>query len=300
MDNPYVKPPPLKEGDKVGIFVPASPVREPYRDGGLKKIEELGYVPVEVNDILAKISADDFLARKPEESFDDIQHFFIEKDIKALWAARGGYGSNHLLPLLHRLEIPFPKIVIGFSDASYLLWYLMDRFKMVVFYGPMVYSSLAGDRFDAANLKKILGGNYEEIKLAGEILEPGSARGIITGGCLSNFVSLIGTPYLPIVDRRILLLEDVGERPYRLDRMFWQVSRAGIFAKIGGLLLGQFPGCFKNKKEKEIFLQRVRGYVKEYNIPVIYDLPFGHCNNMHTLPLGIKVNIASGAGRGLF
>ncbi len=295
----YTQPPPLVEGDKVGIFVSSSPVKEPYRSNGLKRVQELGYVPVEAGDVLSQVSPGDFLSRTPEESFRDLQRFFKAKEIKALWAGRGGYGSNHLLPFLSQLDIPEPKVVIGCSDVSYLLWYLLDHFKMVVFYGPMVYSSLAENRFDRENLKTILGGNYHELKIPGKTLIPGKARGIVTGGCLSNFVSLIGTPYLPEIEHRLLLLEDVRERPYRLDRMFWQIARAGIFSKIQGLILGEFPNCFKDNKEKEIFEQRVKNYLQDYRVPVISHLPFGHGENIHTLPLGVTIEIDTAHPEGL-
>jgi muramoyltetrapeptide carboxypeptidase len=291
-----LKPGKLNKGDKVGIIVPASSVKEPYRTRGLEKIKEMGYVPVEVEHILAK---NDFFAKKPADSFDDLQRFFNDKEIKALWAARGGYGSNHLLPLLERLTINEPKIFIGSSDISYLLWYLTDHFQMVVFYGPMAYSSLPGERFDAANFQAVVGGSYSEMKIPGNVLVPGGAKGIITGGCLSNFVSLIGTRYLPILEQRILLLEDVGERPYRLDRMFWQIAEAGLFSKIKGLALGEFRNCFNHDKEKEIFFHRICCYLKEYNIPVIYGLPVGHSENIHTLPLGIEVEIDTSHFHGL-
>lgn len=283
-----VKPVALFKGDKIGIIVPASPVKEPYRDLGLEKIKQMGYVPVEAENILSK---NDFLAKPTEESFADLQQFFADQEIKALWAARGGYGSNHLLPLLGKLVIAEPKIVIGASDISYLLWYLLDHFQMIVFYGPMAYSSLPEDRFDADNFQAVLSGNYEEIRIPGQVLVPGSAKAIITGGCLSNFVSLIDTPYLPIIRDRILLLEDVSERPYRLDRMFWQLDQVGIFSKIKGLVLGEFRNCFNNEEEKQNFQQRIVHYLKKYSIPVIYGLPFGHAENIHTLPLGIEVEI---------
>ncbi len=291
-----LKPLELRKGDKVGIIVPASPVKELYRNQGLEKIKEMGYVPVEVEDILSK---NDFLAKPTEESFADLQRFFADKEIKALWAARGGYGSNHLLPLLGKLIITEPRIVIGASDISYLLWYLLDHFQMVVFYGPMAYSSLPEDRFDANNFQEVLSGNYAEIKIPGQVLVPGSVKAIITGGCLSNFVSLIGTPYLPIVRDRILLLEDVSERPYRLDRMFWQIAEAGVFSKIKGLVLGEFHHCFNNDEEKKNFQQRICYYLREYCIPVIYGLPFGHAESIHTLPLGIVVEIDSARFQGL-
>jgi muramoyltetrapeptide carboxypeptidase len=288
---PNLKPGKLSTGDKVGIFLPSSPVKDSFRQKGLAKIREMGYVPVEVREILSR---HDFLAKEPAHGFSDIREFLQDKNIKALWAARGGYGSNHLLPFLCDLKIARPRIIIGSSDVSYLLWYLLDRFHMVVFYGPMVYSSLAEDRANIMNLVSVLTGDYQRLEIAGQVLKPGKVKGIVTGGCLSNFVSLIGTSYLPEVRHRVLLLEDTGERPFRLDRMFWQIFQADIFSSIKGLLLGRFPGCFKNPKEKENFLRRVQDYVKDTRIPVIYDLPFGHGEDIHTLPLGINIEIDTG------
>jgi len=291
-----LKPKRLNKGDKVGIIVPASPVKEPYRSDGLRKIEAMGYVPVEVGDIL---SQNGFLAKTPEDSFADLQRFFDDGEIKAIWAARGGYGSNLMYPLLSGLRVSEPKIVIGSSDLSYLLWYLSDRFNLVVFYGPMAYSSLPGERFNAANFQQVMSGDYTALKIPGTVLVPGSVKGIVTGGCLSNFVSLIGTPYFPDIKDRVLLLEDVGERPYRLDRMLWQIAEAGIFSKLRGLVLGEFPGCFKDDNEKVHFYRRVRSYLSGIDIPVIYDLPFGHSRDIHTLPLGIEVEIDTSSFPGL-
>lgn len=283
-----LKPKKLKKGDKIGIIVPSSPIKNSFRNKGLNKIKNMGYIPIEANDILSKI---DFRAKFSNENINDIQKFFDNDEIKAIWAARGGYGSNYLLPLLSKIKLKEPKIIIGTSDVSYLLWHIMEHFNIVVFYGPMVYSSLSENRVNTDNLVKILEGNYNEIKVSGKILKAGVSRGIVTGGCLSNFASLIGTSYLPEVNGRILLLEDLNERPYKLDRMLWQISEAGIFKKIKGLLLGEFPSCFKDNIERNFFLFHIVEYLKGLNIPVIYNLPVGHSNNIHTLPLGVEIEI---------
>ena len=292
----FQKPNRLKKGDRVGIFIPASPVKKSFRQKGLKQLKELGYSPVEVTDILAR---NGYLAKSPGENFNDIQLFFNRSDIAALWAARGGYGCNHLLPLLKKLAIPVPKIVIGSSDLSVLLWYLMDRFRMVVFYGPMVYSALAENRANTRQLPAVLEGLKEEMRIRGKGLVSGRSRGILTGGCLSNLVSLIGTPFFPDLSDRILLLEDTGERPYRLDRMFWQLYQNGVFQNIRGLVLGQFPRCFRGRAEKIHFFSRVKEYLNGLPVPVIYDLPLGHSPDIHTVPLGIEAAIDSTERGGL-
>ncbi len=292
----FKKPNKLEKGDKIGIFIPASPVKESYRLKGLKKLKALGYFPVEAKNILAR---NDFVAKPSGDNLEDIQSFFRMSEIKALWAARGGYGSNYLLPLLKGLVIQNPKIVIGSSDVSVLLWYLLDRFHMVVFYGPMAFSALAENRVDCQQLLAVLEGHGEEMRISGNVLIPGQAKGILTGGCLSNLVSLIGTPFFPEIKDRILLLEDKAERPYRLDRMVWQLHQNGVFSNIKGLALGQFPNCFKDQQEKIHFFSKIEDLLRDVHIPVIYDLPLGHSDYIRTVPLGVEVEMDTSGYSGL-
>ena len=292
----FLKPDRLKKGDKIGIFLPSSPIKNTYRIKGLDKIRDMGFIPVEVKDILSR---DGYRAKKPEDGIGDIQKFLSNKEITMLWAARGGYGSNYLLPLLSKLNIVKPKIIIGSSDVSYLLWYILDRFQMTVFYGPMPYSSLVEERVNVENFLKILSGNYREVSIPGNVMIHGKTKGIITGGCLSNFVSLMGTKFFPVVNQRILLLEDTNEKPYKLDRMIWQVFTSRTFSKIKGLIFGEFPSCFKSDNEKKSFFSRVNQLLDGLNIPVIYNLPFGHSKNIFTLPLGVEVEIDTTRFNGL-
>jgi len=289
------RPDPLLPSDGVGIFLPSSPPKEPFRSQGLQALREIGFRPREVADAFC---GKDFLARTPERALADLQEFFTSSEIKALWAGRGGYGSNYLLPLLNRLVIVEPKIVIASSDVSYLLWYLLEKREMVVFYGPMVYGGLAAGAYDRGQVIAALTGNQPPLNFSGSMLCPGRARGVLGGGCLSNFVSLLGTPHFPVLKNRILLLEDVNERPYRLDRMLWQCEQAGVFRRIQGLLLGEFPNCFKDTGEKEIFYGRWRQRLSSLRIPVLYDMPFGHARSAQMLPLGVNAEIAAEADPG--
>jgi len=285
----YRKPEKLLPGDRVGIFLAASPIKEPFRTQGLKIVSaDLGFVPVEVD---APESRHGLLARPPERALADFQQFYQDDWIKALWAGRGGYGSNYLLPLLRRLRATKPKVVIGSSDISGLLWYLLEHWRMVVFYGPMIYSTLAESRFERRQLLATLAGDYGRMEIPGRVLTPGRATGLAAGGCLTTLITLIGTPYLPRLDGRVLLLEDVNEKPYRLDRMFWQLRHSGLLNKVHGLLLGEFPGCFSSPDEKEAFWRDQRDHLPDSHIPMLFDMPFGHSQNCHTLPLGVKVRI---------
>jgi muramoyltetrapeptide carboxypeptidase len=290
------KPEPLKSNDHVGIFLPSSPSKEPFRTQGRQALRALGFQPREID---APLSGHDFFARQPEQGLADLQDFFADHEIKALWAGRGGYGCNYLLPFLERLEIKTPKIVIASSDASYLLWYLLEHRKMAVFYGPMVYGALAAGRYDRDQILAVLAGDDAPLRIPGEVLCHGRAKGIISGGCLSNFASLLGTPHLPAVKAKILLLEDVNERPFRLDRLLWQCEQAGIFGQIKALLLGEFPGCFKDEIEKDVFYRRWKEKLLAWHIPVLFDMPLGHAKVVHVLPLGIEGEIDTAAFAGL-
>lgn len=290
------KPEPLKANDQVGIFLPSSPIREPFRSQGLQAVQAMGFRPREVVDPLSGL---DFFARPPEQNLADLQGFFSDPGINALWAGRGGYGSNYLLPFLEQLEIVTPKIVIASSDASYLLWYLLEHRHMTVFYGPMVYGALAAGRCDRDQILAVLTGHDAPLRIPGDVLCHGRARGIITGGCLANFASLLGTPHLPEVQDRILLLEDVNERPFRLDRLLWQCEQSGIFARIQGVLLGEFPGCFKDDREKSSFFARWREKFLAWRIPVLSAMPLGHAATAQVLPLGIEGEIDTAAFAGL-
>lgn len=290
------KAPPLKPGDRVGLFAPASPVKEIFRQKGLQQLNRLGYQCHEAGNLLTNRG---FVAKSAAENLRDIQSLLDDKDVRALWAVRGGYGSNHLLPLMSRLAVTEAKIVVGSSDVSYILWYCLDRYHWVVFYGPMAYASLAEGRADTDNLRQILSGEYSEVRINGRVLIPGRCQAVVTGGCLSNLVSLIGTPFFPQLKGKMLLLEDTNEKPYRLDRMFWQLAQHGIFHQVAGILLGQFPHCFRNPAEKEEFLGRLKQYAGDRGIPIIFDLPFGHGSDIKTLPLGIPVEISTDDFAGL-
>jgi len=291
------KPERIKYGDKVGIFLPSSSIKEDFRKRGLSEIREMGFLPVEVNNMF---SNKNYYAKDVEETFEDLIRFFYDDDIKLIWSARGGYGSNYLIEYMKDKTLEFkPKIIMGSSDVSYLLWYFLDKYDMVVFYSPMIYSSIAEKKYNKSQLMNVITGEYDEMKIDGSVLIRGKVSGMITGGCLSNFVSLIGTDYFPNIDDKILFLEDVGEKGYRLDRMFWQIENAGILKKIKGLVLGRFFNCFKDDKDEILFYENLKKRLKKYDFPVVYNLPFGHGENLHVLPLGIEITIDTDSYKGI-
>ncbi len=162
------KPPGLRKGDRIGIFLPSSPVREEYRTRGNKELEEMGYIPVEADSIL---SGSGYTGKPPEETIRDFDDFFRDPSIAAVLAARGGYGSNLLLDEFKVDKTLKPKLVIGSSDVSYFLWKIMKEMEIPVFYGPMAYSSISEKKYDRENFIRVLSGDYDEIRISGNIIK---------------------------------------------------------------------------------------------------------------------------------
>jgi len=283
-----VKPGKLVKGDKVGIFLPSSPIKQEYRLKGLDEIKDMGFIPVEVDNISADSG---YTGKSEDEIIGDLKELMRDESINALWAARGGYGSNLIMNKIDFITEMKPRIIIGSSDVSFLLWRIMSLMNIPVFYGPMAYSSISEQMYDRENLINVLSGNYTELKIGGKVLIEGKTENIVTGGCLSNLASLCGTRFFPETKDRIVLLEDINERPFRLDRMMWQLSESGFFSGIKGILFGEFPGCFNDKKEKSMFYSSIKKYFEQFDYPVLYDMPFGHSSFTKTLPLGIRIRI---------
>ena len=143
---------------------------------GLAEIEEMGFIPFEVDNI----SADSGYTGKPaDEIVRDFEELMRDDSIKALWAARGGYGSNLILDKIDFIAEMNPKLIIGSSDVSFLLWRVMSLLNMPVFYGPMAFSAISEKGYDRENLISVLSGDYTELKIAGEVLRQGRSENIV-------------------------------------------------------------------------------------------------------------------------
>lgn len=278
----------LLPGDAVGILLASSPVREPFVTDGEAELRRLGWDPVRPPLTPAPTS---FFAATTKDLVDTLAGFWRDPRVRAVWAGRGGYGANRLLAELDRLPGENPLPFIGSSDASYLLWALRARGGAPVLYGPMVYSTLAERRYDEISLRLCLEGRWQEIALPGRVILPGRAVAPLQGGCLTNFASLLGTPFLPSTAGSVLLLEDVGERPYRLHRLLWQIAASGLCQGLAGLVLGTFPRCFASEGEREEFWTEVRTLFAPFGWPVIGEVPLGHAERAATVPLGMTVRL---------
>jgi muramoyltetrapeptide carboxypeptidase len=262
------------------------------------ELERMGYRVRYRDDIL---SSDNFFAGSHERRTAEFLEALADPTIHAVFCARGGYGSNYVAqalataPLAAR-PLPAPKIVVGYSDITALHSLLWQRGGWVTFHGPMVTIDLAkgSTGYDAASLRLATTstGPWEVGREAGKarVLRSGGAEGVLLGGCLSILVAALGTPREPDFDGALLFLEDLDERPYRIDRMLFHLREAGKLAGVRGIIFGEMKGCQAKAGEtslEEVILAAVP------EIPVLYGLRSGHVSGGNIcLPLGVWAAIS--------
>ena len=236
----------LRPGDTVAIVAPASNLKRDYLERGVAELARLGFKAKYAADICEQAR---YTAGRDERRARELHDAFTDPDIKAVWAARGGYGAMRLFNLLDEAALrAHPKIFIGYSDMTALHLYLMRRFGWVVFHGPMAAKDLAGGAacYDERTLLAALCkaeplGEIRHDQL--EVLHGGTASGQLVGGCLSLIAALMGTPDELDTRDSILFLEDTGTKPYALDRMLQQLKLAGKFDNVRGIVFGEMTDC---------------------------------------------------------
>jgi len=297
-----LKPPAIGPGDAIGVVAPASPFDRGEFDRGIAELGALGFVPEWTDDVFAR---NRYVAGDARTRAHDLSRAWKNPRVKALFGVRGGYGSAQLVPSLDPGTVRgAPKAFVGYSDLTTLLTWLVGHCGIVAFHGPTVAGRLADGegRYDRASLLRALtvAEPMGEVPLEGaEILVEGEARGRLLGGTLTQIAAAAGTPYaLMPWDDTILLLEDVGERPYRLDRLLQQVRDAGIMRRVKGVVLGTFPRC--DEPGGALTARDVLASVFEaFSGPVVTGVPTGHVEGPAlTLPLGVQCTlVARGTAR---
>jgi muramoyltetrapeptide carboxypeptidase len=284
---------PLTQGDTIGLFAPSGPISEENFRAGLRILEDMGFNVKYRRDILRRQA---YLAGSDEERAGELSELWCDPEIKALLAVRGGYGALRLLPLLDmELFRAIRKPLIGFSDITILHAALHRHSGLCTFHGPMLSTLPKCDRPSQEAFFNMLTGHApEHIKPKGlEILRHGSAQGILRGGNLTNLTHLVGTDYEDTLADSILLLEDVGEAPYRIDRLLTHLHSAGRLSQLAGIILGDFIDC----GDVELVWNRVLELLAGSTIPIWGNFPAGHGNRNEILPLGVEVEMDSSHGR---
>ncbi|HWO43730.1 MAG TPA: LD-carboxypeptidase [Candidatus Eisenbacteria bacterium] len=283
------KPEPLRPGGKIGVVAPAGCVEEVQLARGIEAIRQEGFA-VEIAPNAGRRKG--YLAGDERLRAEDLDEFFRRPDIGAIFCARGGFGSIQLLPHLRAERWTKPKIFAGYSDITILLNWLLQECGMVTFHAPMVAMDLARGLSDQSksHFWGMLTGKMAQWQVGlGEAIRPGKARARLMGGCLSMLVTTLGTPYEIDASGRLLFIEDVGEKPYRVERMLTHLKMAGKFKNVAGIVFGHFTGCDGDPGRD---VRQVIGELFEgASYPVATGLAAGHGEENLALPFGVKMEL---------
>ncbi len=285
------KNPPLA-GGSIGIVAPASPFDSVKFETGLRVLKNMGFNPV-VADSVRETAG--YLAGPDPQRARLINELFADPEISAVWCARGGYGSMRILPLIdYDLVRLNPKPFVGASDATALVTTLYSRCRTPVFHGPMIVTLADADEKTCQSVCQTFSGTGSiTIKAEPfEMLKPGAAAGKVIGGNLTTLSHLMGTPFEPDFSGHLLFIEDIGEAPYRIDRMMTQFKMAGKLSGISGLLLGRFSGCGPMEQIHSI----MRSIFQDRDIPMLSGIPAGHGLPNLTVPMGVSATLDAEQG----
>ena len=295
--NLRVKPPALMPGDTVGIVAPASPIQRNLLDAGSLALFRMGYKPFFLDSIFEQ---ELYFAGSVKRRARELEEMFRRPEVKAIVCARGGYGCNYLLDEFDlNVARENPKIFVGYSDATTLLTWFTDAAKLVTFHGPMITRDFddAADLLHVASWKSSLEGKaqWEIAAVPGSGIEPivhGEAEGTLYGGCLSMLAASIGTPYAIRTDDTILFIEDIGAKPFQVDRMLMQLKLAGKFAGVRGIIFGEMLNCIQQHDQGYKLQEVVKRVVGDLGIPIAYGLRSGHVSKQNiTLPIGVRARL---------
>jgi muramoyltetrapeptide carboxypeptidase len=292
-----VRPPRLKPGDTIGIVAPAGPFDPEKFMIGKSVLESMGFQTFFDDGIFQKHG---FLAGTDIQRADQVNRLFADPTVQAIVCARGGYGSMRILSLLDFETIQtHPKIFLGFSDISALLSVLYDRCSLVTFHGPVVTTLAKASEKTIMAMKTVLTSDAPPLELTpgnGKVIKPGVCSGAVIGGNLTTLCHLVGTSFVPNFKGKILLIEDVGEMPYRIDRMLTQMKLAGCFNEIAGLILGGFKECGYLDEVLEIF----SNIFEDADIPILTGFEVGHGEHNLTIPMGLGATLDTKSKKLLF
>ena len=291
----------LKKGDTVALIAPGSPIKPEKFQIAIANIESLGLVPKYTDTVFKKYG---YLAGIDQERLDDFHQMVSDPTVKAIWCLRGGYGCTRLL---HQLDFNLiknnPKIIIGYSDITALLIAIYQKTKIVGFHGPVAISDYF-TTYSKLNIENILfKREVDSFKIWYQpqtdpkykdhnfIINHGKASGRLTGGNLSLLVNLPGTEFAPRFKGKLVFIEDVGEKPYRIDRMLTYLLAATDLKDAAGIILGIFVDC-ESKDDDSLSLQQVlMDRLSILGVPCFYGFTFGHVRDICTFPLGIDAQM---------
>jgi muramoyltetrapeptide carboxypeptidase len=289
--------PALGPHGKLGVVSPASCVERSALEAGCRALSAISGCEVLTSPFA--LQSEGGFAGNAATRAAALMEIWQRDDVDAVLCSRGGYGSNYLLPLLDFDALrATPKAFLGYSDNTCLLLAL-ERAGLVAFHGPMVASDFAEGCADERSFRAALGGEPLDISFnAGsqvQTLVAGEARGTITGGCLSVVVTSLGTPWEIETEGKMLFLEDVNERPYRIDRMLRHLLLAGKLNGVRAFIFGEMRGCAPSSPDEEPLAEMLRRVLEGLHIPIVLGFPSGHVAQGNiTLPFGVPAVLHAG------
>lgn len=297
----YILPPPLRVGDTIGVIAPSSAAKRRFCRQGLDYLQAKGFqLKTAPNLVRGKF----FLAGQDELRLKYLQDYLADDDLNAIFCVRGGYGLIRLIDRLdyQHLKRVRPKIFVGYSDITALQLALLAQLDWITYSGPMVASEMGQGitPFSEEWLWKMVTSHPYPIELQNpadeelQVWRSGAAEGRLIGGCLSLITPLLGTPYLPSLKGAILVIEDIGEKTYHLDKHLQILRLHGVFNQIAGLIVGRFTDCFPKNPARSFTLDDyLHNVLRGTKFPVLTNFAYGHIKQRFTLPIGVRVRLTT-------
>ena len=285
------------------MIAPASSFAVDEFHAGLAELSALGFAPEYEPSVFDRAV---YTAGTPEARAGALRRAWADPGIAGIVTARGGYGSVQLLPLLRTSDFDGPaKVFVGYSDNTSLMSWLTLSCGVVTFHGPMIDRRLS--RGDAGYDRDTFLRSVSRAAPIGpithphvEVVRPGEATGMVVGGTMTNLAASLGTPYaFAPPEGSVLFLDEIGERPYRVDRLFTQLQQAGIIARAGAIVFNELPGC-DEPAGRPVIRDVVDHLVANFPGPVLFGLPSGHTSSPTlTIPFGVTARVDTGTAPGL-
>jgi muramoyltetrapeptide carboxypeptidase len=289
-----LKPPAVAPDARVAVIAPASSSKPERLARGIEALRARGYDAEFGKYAQGRLAP--YFSGTAEQRLADLHAAFSDPDVRAIFCTRGGYGSNYLLEDIDLdLIRDNPKPLFGYSDMTAVQSWLLDEIGLVSFHGPMVAADFAvdGGVHDASFNAALDGDSVTASAAEGlRILRPGRAQGVIYGGCLSILTASMGTRFAPQTEGKLLFLEDVGAKPYQVDRMLRQMVLGGKFDGVSGFVFGEMLECASPGTSPDLLEQVILRVLDWFDGPIAIGLRSGHVSrNNVTLPFGIEAEL---------
>jgi muramoyltetrapeptide carboxypeptidase len=295
-----LKPRAAAVGVKAAVLSPASTPDAAKVDRGMDGLRTLGFLPIGAPHMLTRGPL--YFAGTAEQRLLDFHAAFADDTVRAVFATRGGYGSNYLLDDLDMDVLgDHPKPFFGYSDLTALQITLLDTLNLPSFHGPMISPDFS--REDGVHLPSLLAalsgepykvGKAEGLRLLRPSADAQPVRGILYGGCLSILLAMLGTAFEPQTEGKLLFLEDVGTKPYQIDRMLWQLKQAEKLDGVKGIIFGEMLDCASPGARPDLLDEVILNALDDFDGPIAIGLRSGHVSRANvTLTLGVAAELTS-------